>query len=131
MVFKLDTAGNQIVLYNFTGGADGGQPYAGVILDASGNLYGTTYTGGTSNAGVVFELDATGQESVLYSFTRGADGGHPYAGVIAGAGGHLFGTTYGAAQRTKGWCTNWRGRARKRCCTALLEGWTEVSLTAG
>src|SRR5580698_2493490 len=43
VVYKIDTAGRQKVLYSFTGSADGGRPYAGVVRDASGNLYGTTY----------------------------------------------------------------------------------------
>ena len=63
------------------GGADGVNPN-GLIRDSAENLYGTTYYGGTSGAGVVFKLDTTGKETVLYSFTGGADGGNPYAGVI-------------------------------------------------
>src|SRR5579863_3728211 len=74
VVFKVDTEGHETVLYNFTGGADGAVPEAGVIGDGTGNLYGTTNSGGASNAGVVFRLSATGQETVLYSFTGGADG---------------------------------------------------------
>ena len=79
VVYKLDTAGHEIVLYNFTGGADGSQPDAGVIRDSAGNLYGTTYLGGAANAGVVYKLDPSGHETVLYSFTGGADGGYPGA----------------------------------------------------
>jgi uncharacterized repeat protein (TIGR03803 family) len=93
VVFKVDTAGHQTVLYNFAGGADGGAPYAGVIRDSSGNFYGTTYQGGTPNAGVVYKLDAAGHETVLYSFTGGADGFQPYAGVIRDAAGNLYGST--------------------------------------
>jgi uncharacterized repeat protein (TIGR03803 family) len=73
-VFKLDTTGTETVLHSFTGGADGGNPYAGVIRDPAGNLYGTTYSGGASGQGVVFKLDTTGTETVLHSFTGGADG---------------------------------------------------------
>jgi len=51
---------------SFTGGADGGQPN-GVIRDSAGNLYGTTYAGGTAGFGTVFELDTAGQETVLHS----------------------------------------------------------------
>src|ERR1022692_3047842 len=94
VVFKLDTSGHQTVLYSFTGGADGGYPYAGVIRDSDGNLYGTTYYGGGANAGVVYKLDTTGHETVLYSFTGGADGGAPFAGVIRDPAGNLYGTTY-------------------------------------
>jgi uncharacterized repeat protein (TIGR03803 family) len=94
VVYKLDTTRHETVLYSFTGGADGGYPYAGVSLDSAGNLYGTTYNGGTANAGVVYKLDATGHETVLYSFTGGADGANPYAGVIRDAAGNFYGTTF-------------------------------------
>jgi uncharacterized repeat protein (TIGR03803 family) len=50
----------QKVLYSFTGGNDGGYPQAGLIADSAGNLYGTTYVGGASNNGTVFELTGTG-----------------------------------------------------------------------
>jgi uncharacterized repeat protein (TIGR03803 family) len=56
VVYKLDTAGNYTVLYSFTGGDDGGTPFAGVIRDSAGNLYGTTRGGGKEGAGVVFRL---------------------------------------------------------------------------
>jgi uncharacterized repeat protein (TIGR03803 family) len=93
VVFKVDTEGQENLLYSFTGGADGGVPEASVIGDGAGNLYGTTNSGGASNAGVVFRLNAKGQETVLYSFTGGADGGYPYSGVIRDAAGNLYGTT--------------------------------------
>lgn len=70
VVFKLDTSGNQTVLYSFTGGADGSSPN-GLIRDLAGNLYGTTSGGGASGAGVVFKVNAAGQETVLHSFTGG------------------------------------------------------------
>jgi uncharacterized repeat protein (TIGR03803 family) len=94
VVYKVDTAGQETVLYAFKGRADGGFPYAGVIRDSAGNLYGTTNGGGTSGWGVVYKLDTAGKETVLYSFTGGADGGIPYAGVIRDAAGNLYGTTY-------------------------------------
>src|ERR1035441_4343728 len=101
VVYKLDTTGRQTVLYSFTGGADGANPNAGVIRDPAGNLYGTTSDGGTGRAGVVFKLDAAGQETVLYSFTDGADGGNPYAGLIRDSAGSLYGTAYHSG--TTGW----------------------------
>jgi uncharacterized repeat protein (TIGR03803 family) len=64
-----------------------------LALDSAGNLYGTTSGGGTSGAGVVFKVDPSGHETVLHSFTGGADGGYPYAGVILGPGGRLYGAT--------------------------------------
>jgi len=102
VVYKLDPAGNETVLYNFTGGADGANPYAGVILDSEGNLYGTTYSGGPASAGVVYELDPAGHETVLYSFTGGDDGAHPYAGVIRDSGGNLYGTAADGGQSGAG-----------------------------
>jgi uncharacterized repeat protein (TIGR03803 family) len=95
VVFKLDTAGNETVLYSFTGGSDGGYPLAGLIRDSAGNLYGTTVAGGLAGGGVVYKLDPTGHETVLYSFTGGADGGNPNAGVIFDSAGNLYGTTAG------------------------------------
>jgi uncharacterized repeat protein (TIGR03803 family) len=95
VVFKIDPSGHETVLYNFTGGLDGGSPYAGVLSDGAGNLYGTTSAGGSGNVGVVYKLDATGVETILYSFAGGLDGGSPYSGLIAGPGGILYGTAYG------------------------------------
>ena len=99
VVFKINPAGGETVLYSFTGGADGGSPQAGVTLDSAGNIYGTTSAGGgKAGAGVVFKLDPSGHETVLYAFTGGADGSAPYAGVIRDASGNLYGTTrYGGA----------------------------------
>ena len=97
-VFKLATTGVETVLYSFKGGADGKYPFAGLIRDASGNLYGTTFYGGASGQGTVFKLDTTGAETVLYAFKRGADGQGPYAGLVRDPTGNLYGTTfYGGA----------------------------------
>ena len=93
VVYQLDPSGHETVLHTFTGGTDGGEPTAGVIRDsATGNLYGTTELGGTG-AGVVYQLDSSGHETVLYRFTGGADGGQPNAGLIRDSAGNLFGTT--------------------------------------
>jgi uncharacterized repeat protein (TIGR03803 family) len=106
VVYKLDTAGQETVLHSFSGGADGGYPNAGVVLDSAGNLYGTTSGGGMANglagAGVVYELDTAGQETVLYSFTGGADGSTPQAGVIRDSAGNLYGTTFQGGARDLG-----------------------------
>jgi uncharacterized repeat protein (TIGR03803 family) len=92
VVFKLAPTGKQTVLYSFSGGADGKSPQAGLLRDAAGNLYGATEHGGTSRAGVVFKLDSTGKETVLYPFTGGADGANPIASLIRDADGNLYGT---------------------------------------
>ncbi len=96
-VFKVDKSGNETVVYSFAGGADGAQPFAGLIHDAAGNFYGTTMNGGAFGCGTVFKLDSTGKETVLYSFTGGADGAFPEAGVIRDAAGNLYGTTNSGA----------------------------------
>ena len=101
-VFELspNTSGGwtQSVLYSFTGGADGANPYyAEVIFDKAGNLYGTTVEGGAQNLGVVFELTPTSSgwaESVLHSFAGGLDGNNPYSGLVFDPFGNLYGTTY-------------------------------------
>src|SRR5690349_7442360 len=81
-VFKLDTSGNETVLYSFTGYPDdGGFPGTGLIRDTAGNLYGTTSSGGASNHGTIFKLDTSGNETVLHSFT-GPDGFFPVADLI-------------------------------------------------
>ena len=83
------------VLYRFKGSpTDGVTPGFGRLIgDSAGNLYGTTQAGGASGAGIVYKLDKTG-ETVLYSFTGGADGGEPDEGLIRDSAGNLYGTTY-------------------------------------
>jgi uncharacterized repeat protein (TIGR03803 family) len=96
LVFKLSPTGVETVLYTFTGGADGAFP-SGLIRDTAGNLYGTTGGGGdlscflTGGCGVVFKLSPSGKETVLYTFTGGADGAQPN-GVIQDTAGNLYGT---------------------------------------
>lgn len=91
----------QTVLYSFTSGADGGQPYGGVTLDSQGNLYGTAVVGGNGRAcedgcGVVYKLTKSGSawsQSVLYSFTGGSDGSGPGAGLTLDRNGNVYGMT--------------------------------------
>ncbi len=93
-------AQTETVLYNFTGGADGGTPVSSLTFHA-GNLYGTTELGGGgcqgNGSGTVFELSPNGSggwnETVLYRFTGGADGGNPTSNVIFDSLGNLYGTT--------------------------------------
>jgi uncharacterized repeat protein (TIGR03803 family) len=92
-VFKLDasTTHKLTLLHSFNGGRNGGTPVASLIRDAACNLYGTTLVGGVSNAGVVFKLDTAGNETLLYSFTRGWDGVSPFGSLIRDAAGNLYG----------------------------------------
>jgi len=85
------------VLYTFTGGSDGNGPNSPLAMDAAGNLYGTTSTGGAYGWGTVFKLAqnsaGTWTESVLYSFTGGTDGREPMQPVSLDAAGNIYGTT--------------------------------------
>lgn len=94
-MFKLDTSGNVTALHNFNGGTDGAGPWAGLLRDPEGNLYGTTYGGGTYGYGTVFQVAPNEEEKVLYSFTGGADGADPFGNLIADSNGNLYGTTPG------------------------------------
>jgi uncharacterized repeat protein (TIGR03803 family) len=94
VVFKVDKGGNYSVLHSFTWGpSDGGNPRAGLLMDTAGNLFGTTSFGGSYECGVVFKLDKTNTETILYNFTGGTDGGQPFAGLIMDKSGNLYGTT--------------------------------------
>jgi uncharacterized repeat protein (TIGR03803 family) len=104
-VFEVTPSGTETVLYTFTGGTDGGGPWTDLTLDENGNLYGTTCCGGTYNSGTVFEVSPSGTETVLYSFTGGADGGYPGAGLVRHKNGRLYGTTrYGGNFHCAGGC---------------------------
>lgn len=100
----------ETVLYSFTGGADGGDPFFGdLTFDQLGNIYGTTANSGNSGDGVVFKLTRSGggwTESVLWNFT-GSDGGFPLSGVIFDSAGNLYGTTpsmvYELSPTQSGW----------------------------
>ena len=100
-------------LYNFTGSTDGAYPYAGVVQDEVGNLYGVAANGGNLNCtflgqpgcGGGFKIDTTGKETVLYSFS-GKDGAYPYGTLVRDEEGNLYGTTeYGGDLR----CDKYQG----------------------
>lgn len=90
-VYRISAAGKESVLYAFQGESDGNWPWGNLIIDAQGNLYGTTDVGG-NGAGVVFKLDGSGTESVLYAFSGGSDGDQPN-GLIASRKSTLYGST--------------------------------------
>jgi uncharacterized repeat protein (TIGR03803 family) len=82
--------------FGVTSQTDGANPYAGVIVDPAGYVYGTTYHGGNFGFGTVFKIDPSGAETVLYSFTGGADGGGPQAALVSDADANRYGpTSYG------------------------------------
>jgi len=102
VIFKLDPAGEETTLYHFTGGADGDNPQSGVTLDAAGNIYGTTFYGGSSNGGVVYKLDTSGNLMVLHAFAGGADGAGPVSDVTLDSAGNVYGTTSVGGLENKG-----------------------------
>jgi len=95
------------VLYSFKGGkGDGFGPVADVVFDAAGNIYGTTYLGGTSNNGVVFELVAPVgggkyEEKVLWNF-NGTNGSEPFSSLILDSAGNLYSTTLAGGSTDQG-----------------------------
>jgi len=99
VIYKLTPSGSETILYNFTGGADGGEPSGTSILDAAGNLYGTAILGGDlscpvgggEGCGTVWKLDTSGNLTVLYSFTGSTDGAFPEAGLVMDPSGNLYG----------------------------------------
>jgi uncharacterized repeat protein (TIGR03803 family) len=107
-VFELTPNGDgswtERVLHSFEG-RDGAGPFAGLIFDAAGNLYGTTKYGGAHPWGTVFELTPNGDgswtESVLHSF-KAYDGAYPVAGLTFDTAGNLYGTTLGGGANGKG-----------------------------
>ena len=88
----------ETVLHTF-GGRDGAAPWASLIFDAAGNLYGTTHDGGRYGGGVVFELSRNSSggwtETVIHAFTGGNDGGQPSGNLTLDSAGNLYGTTTG------------------------------------
>ena len=100
-VFKVAPSGSGnwklTTLYAFKGMPDAGSPYGGLVADSSGNLYGTTYYGGTHGFGAVYELVRNQhggyRERVLYSFQGGSDGSYSTSTLVFGTSGQLFGTT--------------------------------------
>jgi uncharacterized repeat protein (TIGR03803 family) len=91
VVYKIDTSGQETVIYSFAGGKSDGAGPNSLIRDDAGDLYGTAATGGTNGQGVVFKIDTTGHETVVYHFS-GGDGGGPL-GVVIDSAGNLYGAT--------------------------------------
>jgi hypothetical protein len=99
VVYELRHSGSgwiETVLYSFTGGNDGGDPYGGLIFDAAGNLYGTTVAGGTDNpGGTVFELTASNGGWTLTTLYSLYGNSGPVATLVMGRVGNLYGTASG------------------------------------
>lgn len=99
MVYRVSSTGVFTPLYSFTGGRDGAAPYSGVIEGSDGNIYGTTASGGAVNAagftgyGTIYKMTPAGVLTTIYTFSGGdGDGASPYAGLVEGSDGLLYGT---------------------------------------
>jgi len=126
------------VLHNFSGEpGDGANPFAGLTIDSRGNLYGTTVHGGTTGYGEVFMLKRSGSTftfNPLYSFTGGGDGAGPYARVVFGPSGALYGTAAAGGDQGchygewKGCGTVFSLRPPATACKTALCPWTQSLL---
>jgi uncharacterized repeat protein (TIGR03803 family) len=93
------------ILYNFAGGADAADPLTGLTFDSKGNLFGASVGGGAYGGGAVFELKHGSKwtESVIYSFTGGADGSYPeFGALVIDDAGHIYGTAAGGGSANQG-----------------------------
>ncbi len=103
-VFKTSSKGQERVLHSFGGGSTDGAASEASLIEKNGALYGTTYSGGPNDAGVVFRISSAGTEKVLHAFGDGQDGRYPRAGLIY-VNNMLYGTTYaGGTCATYGGC---------------------------
>jgi uncharacterized repeat protein (TIGR03803 family) len=98
-IWELSRSGGnwmESILHNFAGQPnDGSNPWSSLLLDSGGDLFGTTFNGGSDNAGTVFEMMASGSEAPIYNFPGNpTDGGNPIGGLIMDPSGNLYGTTF-------------------------------------
>jgi len=106
-VFKITTAGVETVLHSFAGGADGKDPRGSLVQGPDGSLYGMTSASmaspiGDKNNGTVFKITTAGVETVLHTFSGGADGAFPNGSLIFGRDGNLYGLTSGGGANNYG-----------------------------
>ena len=129
LTFSTARAQTLTVLHTFTGVPDGREPVAGLTMDAAGNLYGTTYYGGTHESGLVYKLARQGAGWILrplYSFTGGDDGAQPIGGVTIGSDGSLYGTTSVGGQHSAG--VVYKLSPPATICKSFACPWTETPL---
>jgi uncharacterized repeat protein (TIGR03803 family) len=93
VIFRIDSSGNETILWDFGGSPDGETPYGSLLQASDGNLYGVTSFGGTLGVGCIFRITTAGVEQVLYSFQDSADGAHPQGSLMQASDGKLYGTT--------------------------------------
>jgi uncharacterized repeat protein (TIGR03803 family) len=105
-VFKIDTTGLETVLHTFEAGSDGANPFAGLVMDSAGNLYGTTSTGGLYGSGQVFKIDPSNNKTVVHDFQSGFenDGANPKTDLTFAPSAVLYGATLQGGDLNAGDC---------------------------
>jgi len=93
-IFVIFPSTGFVTAYDFTGGTNGGQPRAALTQGSDGFFYGTTYSGGASNAGTIYYYSLANGLTSWYSFTGGLDGANPEAGLVQGSDSNFYGTTF-------------------------------------
>jgi uncharacterized repeat protein (TIGR03803 family) len=91
-IFKATPSGNVTTIYSFTGGSDGGFPQDHLVQGSDGSFYGVTLRTAAGGNGTIFKVDASGNFTLLYSFTGSLDGARPYGGLVQGSDGYFYGT---------------------------------------
>jgi uncharacterized repeat protein (TIGR03803 family) len=101
-IYSVQPDGTVGVLYSFAGGTDGAAPYASLIQGADGSLYGVTTAGGANGTGVVFRINTSGVETVLYPFGTGSDAQQPYGSLLQGSDGNFYGMSLAGGVNNQG-----------------------------
>lgn len=120
-VFKMTSAGVVTILYSFTGGNDGKNPYAPPIEGSDGNFYGTTFIGGLDNDGTVYWMTPAGKLTTCVSFT-GSDGYQPYSPLVQATDGNFYGT----ASNGGGYGTVFKVTPAPACVVTTLYGFSDA-----
>jgi uncharacterized repeat protein (TIGR03803 family) len=107
-VFRISPSGSYSNLYSFGGFPNGYGPVAVLVQGSDGNFYGTTFFGGTNNAGTLFQISPSGSYSNLYTFGNSPDGGYPNAGLVQGSDGNFYGTCVYSGVNSVGYGTVFR-----------------------
>lgn len=100
LLFTVSAAASTFKVFYTFNFSDGSSPNGGLVRESAGNFYGTTQFGGKSNRGIVFKLDAKGQQTILYTFTGASDGGIPIGRLLRDTPGNLYGITSLGGDRT-------------------------------
>jgi uncharacterized repeat protein (TIGR03803 family) len=131
-VFSITPSGKLTTLSSFCHYRPcGAGPHATLVLSSDGNLYGTTYGGGASDDGTVYEITPTRRLKMVHSFD-GADGNQPFAGLVQGTDGKLYGTTeYGGANGPNGPCSNSPGCGTVFSLSVGLGPFVKINPTSG